>query len=130
VFPRAVSHVAASFKANYIAAAHEEEVLLFARLSVLAAKALDRAWLAILNEKSKNFSVRSAETLLLEAESKFNAGLYEEARSLADQAYSLAIDVDQDGVLNEYYFAPYVNNYLIYCTGAITFLVFCARASR
>ena len=109
-----VSSVAASLDADYIAAGYGNTVLLFAKKSICAARALEEARATVLREKSRGFSVGRAEDLLSQAEAKLRGGFYDDAITLASNARSLAVDVDQDGVLNEEDFAPYVNNNLIY----------------
>jgi len=116
-----VSCAAVSLNADYIVAGSGEKVLLFTKASIFAAKALNRAKSAIFDMKSKGFSVKEAEDLLLEAEAKFKAKLFDKAKELADKAYSFALDIDQDGIPNEIdyvffiFYVPYINNYLIYC---------------
>ena len=87
----------------------------------------------VLNVKSKVFSVRDAEDLLSQAEAKFNAGFYKEAIELAEKARSVALDIDQDGVLNEEDFAPYTHNSLITMGAAglvITLILACYAYAR
>lgn len=107
------SCVAVSSDADYVAAGYEDKVLLFAKKSIYAAKALEMARSVVSGVGSKGFSVKSAEDLLSQAQAKFEAGLYDEAIELAGKACRLATDINQDGVLNEEDFAPYVNNSLI-----------------
>lgn len=74
----------------------------------------------ISQEKSKGFDVTKAESLLSEAELAFNEGDYKKALELASNARILALDVDQDGVINEEDFAPTIKNIYIYiCAGII-----------
>ena len=87
--------------------------MLFAKKRICAAKALEKARSVVSGVRSKGFSVESAEDLLSQAQAKFEAGLYDEAIELAGTACRLATVIDQDGVLNEEDFAPYVNNSLI-----------------
>ena len=71
-------------------------------------------------EKSKGFDVTEAESLLSEAELAFNEGDYKRALELASNARILALDIDQDGVINDEDFAPTIKNIYIYiCVGII-----------
>lgn len=79
-----------------------------------ASSSISRAKSTIPQVKSKGFIVAASESLLSQAEDAFNTGDYRSAKELADESYALAIDIDQDGVINEKDFAPYINNYYIY----------------
>jgi tetratricopeptide (TPR) repeat protein len=121
-----VSSAAVSWYADYIVAASYSKVYLFAKSSIAkiykARRAIEAATTAISNEKSKGFIATDAEDLLSRAKTLFNLGDYLEAKRLADQAYSLAIDVDQDNVPNSDDFSPYINNSHIYAGVAGSFL--------
>jgi outer membrane protein assembly factor BamB len=128
-----VSHACVSSNADYVVAAYETKVLLFAKMNIYTAKVLEEVRSTVLNVKSKGFSVRDAEDLLSQAEAKFNAGFYKEAIELAEKARSLALDIDQDGVLNEEDFAPYTHNSLITMGAAgliITLILACYAYAR
>ncbi len=78
---------------------------------------------SISNQKSRGFYSNSAESLLSQAENAFNSGNYEKAKSLAENATALALDIDQDGVKNEEDFASSINNIYIYTGTPIALLV-------
>ena len=127
VAKREVSSAAVSSNADYVVAASYSKVYLFAKSSIAkiykARKAIEAATTAISDEKSKGFIVTDAEDLLSRAKTMFDLGNYSMARIFAEQAYSLARDIDQDNVPNSEDFAPYINNNHIYAGVAGSFIV-------
>jgi len=85
-------------------------------------KILDDVKLIISQIKTK-YNVKKAEDILHQAEEAFKRGDYSKAGELTLKAKSLALDIDQDGIPNEEDFAPYVNNYYLYTSGAVIFLM-------
>jgi len=79
-----------------------------------AENTIRKAEKAIQEEESLGFDVREAKSLLYQARKLFNNGKYTEAKNLAERAYSMAVDIDQDGIPNRDDFAPLVNNNLLY----------------
>ncbi|MBA7485082.1 hypothetical protein ES707_20617 [subsurface metagenome] len=77
----------------------------------------------ISQEKSKGFNVSKAESSISHAENAFKFGDYKKARELADKSYSFSLDIDQDGIINEKDFAPYINNYYIYAGVAVALFI-------
>jgi len=73
-------------------------------------------------EKAKSMGLNPIEAIntLEKAEQEFSKGNYDKAIELAKRSYSLAIDVDQDGVANDEDFAPMINNNYIYLGLSIT----------
>ena len=63
------------------------------------------------------------ESFLSQSEDKYKKGNYLEAYLLAQKGYKLAIDIDQDGVLNKNDFAPTIKNIYIYIFITILFLI-------
>jgi len=51
-------------------------------------------------------------------------GEYSKAKELAKKASSIALDIDQDGILNEEDFAPTINNNYIYTGVAVLTAIF------
>lgn len=72
--------------------------------------AVEDAKSAIHTEESKGFYSAEAESLFSQAEQAFKVGNYEKAKSLAENATALALDIDQDGASNEEDFAPTIKN--------------------
>ncbi|MCL0034662.1 hypothetical protein M1N21_01915, partial [Dehalococcoidia bacterium] len=66
------------------------------------------------------FNVAMAEALLSDSEEAFEDADYKTAFEMATRAQSLAMDLDQDGVVNHEDFAPTINNNHIYM-GALAF---------
>jgi len=64
--------------------------------------------------KAMGLSSEIAEGILSDAKSEFSSGNYDEASKLAENAYTFALDVDQDGVINDEDFAPTIPNNYIY----------------
>lgn len=87
---------------------------------VLAKKAIEEAESAISKAKSMGLNPEEAVNKLNQAKQEFSNGNYDKAVELANQAYSLAIDVDKDGIPNEKDFAPSINNNYIYATSAVS----------
>ena len=63
-------------------------------------------------------------SLLSQSEDAFKKGEYPKAYLLAEKGYRLAIDIDQDGVLNKDDFAPKIKNIYIYICLVVLFLSF------
>ncbi|MCL0073827.1 hypothetical protein M1O50_02960 [Dehalococcoidia bacterium] len=76
----------------------------------------------IQKERDKGFDMVRAEVLLLQAEQALEDADYIKAFEVARKARSLAMDLDQDGVVNYRDFAPTINNNHIYM-GALAFAV-------
>jgi len=91
----------------------------------LARDAINSARNAISEAKAQGFNVEEAENLLSQAEQAYDSGDYEKARQLAEEAESIALDVDRDGVPNDRDFAPTINNYYIYAAIAISVIAVC-----
>jgi hypothetical protein len=112
------SSIAVSSNADYIVGSDGYNVYLYARSSIAkvyrARKTIEAVARAINNEMSKGYIVTAAADLLSEARARFRVGDYDGAKSLAEQAYSFAKDIDQDGVPNDEDFHPYINNNQIY----------------
>ena len=96
------------------------------KLATPANDAVEDTKSAIHAEKSKGFHSAEAESLLSQAEQTFKAGNYEEAKSLAENATALALDIDQDGASNEEDFAPTIKNLYIYTGTPLALLVLAA----
>jgi hypothetical protein len=92
------------------------------RKATPAKTAIDEAQNLISQEKGKGFNVDEAEVMLEAAFKSFNTNDYFNAKELAIQARSLAIDIDQDGVPNSEDFAPTINNTYIYA-GVFVFVL-------
>lgn len=75
---------------------------------------LDQARSVISQEKTKGFNVTKAEALYSKAKQDFSSGYYIRASKLANQAKNLALDIDQDGVLNKDDLAPTIKSIYIY----------------
>lgn len=105
-------------------AAGSGKVYFFLNLQIL-----DAAQDAIQDARSKGFDVSEAESLLSQAEDAFSKGDKIQAYSLAKKAYSKAIDIDQDGILNDKDFVPATPNWHIYVFG-ITFSALIYTATR
>lgn len=84
--------------------------------------AIDISKSTISQEKAKGFKVDKAESILLQAEQSFKIGNYSIATNFANQSKALALDMDSDGIPNDYDFASSINNYYIY-SGVVIFLV-------
>ncbi|MDD4496987.1 MAG: serine/threonine-protein kinase, partial [Methanosarcinaceae archaeon] len=75
------------------------------------------------SEASKGFDVSSAESLLSQAESSLvNSGDYERTLDLANQARTLAPDIDRDGLPNKKDFAPSINNNYLYAGAGVSLI--------
>lgn len=81
---------------------------------VEAKKKINTTKEAIEITRSQNLGVSNEESLLHQAEQAFSDGRYYEAIRLADQAYSIAFDMDQDGLPNTEDFLPAIPNNYIY----------------
>jgi len=75
---------------------------------------LDQARSVISQEKTTGFNVNKAEALYSKANQDFSIGYYIRASKLANQTKNLALDIDQDGMLNKDDFAPTIKNIYIY----------------
>lgn len=91
--------------------------------------ALDNAISSIAEEKPKGFNVAPAEDLLAQAQQAYQNEAYQTALELASKASKLAVDIDQDGVLNENDFAPTVKNIYIYAGASVFALVLIVSTS-
>ena len=96
------------------------------KLAAPANDAIDDAKSAVQNAKSKGFYSAEAEVLFSQAEQAFEIGNYVKAKSLAENATALALDIDQDGVSNEEDFAPTIKNIYIYTGTPFALLVLAA----
>jgi len=99
------------------------------KLAAPANDAIDDAKSAVQNAKSKGFYSAEAEVLFSQAEQAFEIGNYVKAKSLAENATALALDIDQDGVSNEEDFAPTIKNIYIY-TGTLFALLILAALTK
>ncbi|MCL0069161.1 hypothetical protein M1N85_00350 [Dehalococcoidia bacterium] len=88
----------------------------------LAIEGIEQAREAIRAAELRGFNVAMAEALLSDSEEAFEDADYKTAFELATRAKSLAMDLDQDGVVNYRDFAPTINNNHIYM-GALAFAV-------
>ncbi|MFW0860471.1 MAG: hypothetical protein AAGB97_10090 [Dehalococcoidia bacterium] len=88
----------------------------------LIAAIIEQASEAIRAAYLRGLNVARAEALLSDAEQAFEDADYKRAFEVARKARSLAMDLDQDGVLNYRDFAPTINNNHIYM-GAFAFAV-------
>lgn len=68
--------------------------------------------------------MQEAEFLLSQAEEAFDAGDYKKAKEIAENAKTLALDIDQDGVPNDSDFAPTIKNIYVYSAGAVLVTAF------
>lgn len=73
--------------------------------------------------RSQNSDVSNAESLLHQAEHAFSDGRYYEAIRLADQAYSITFDMDQDGLPNNEDFLPAIPNSYIYIGSGVGLII-------
>ncbi|MCD6255992.1 MAG: hypothetical protein J7J44_06955 [Deltaproteobacteria bacterium] len=103
----------------------EKKISLFANTSAIS-NLISHTKSEIEKEKSKGFIVTESENLLSQAENAFSSKNYVKAKELADKSYSLATDIDQDGVSNEEDFAPTIKNIYIYAGTPFTLLVLAA----
>ncbi len=71
----------------------------------------------IQRERGEGLDMTRAKSLLQQAEEAFEDADYKRAFEVARKARSLAMDLDQDGVLNYRDFAPTINNNHIYMGG-------------
>jgi len=104
---------------------HGDKILFFANLTTIL-NLITYADSVIEKEKSKGFVVAEAESLLSQAENAFSSKNYVKAKELADKSYSLATDIDQDGVTNDEDFAPTIKNIYIYAGTPFALLVLAA----
>ena len=121
-----VRSVAISSDGSYVVAGSGR--VYFFSIQELARKIISSAMEAISSAESAGLNVEQAKSVLARAEEKLSAGMYGEALSLAKQAYSIATDVDQDGVLNNVDFAPAIHNNYIYAGSGLAFVFFAASA--
>ena len=116
-----VNSVSISSDGSYIAAGSgDDKVYLFASVHAVQV-IIEEARNAILSEKDKGYNIHEAESLLSQAEEAFDAGDYKKAKEIAENARTLALDIDGDGVPNDSDFAPTIKN--IYVYGAVAVLV-------
>ncbi|MCL0088467.1 hypothetical protein M1N87_01415, partial [Dehalococcoidia bacterium] len=87
-----------------------------------AIEGIEQAREAIRVAELRGFNVAMAEALLSDSEEAFEDADYKTAFEMATRAQSLAMDLDQDGVVNYRDFAPTINNNHIYM-GALAFAV-------
>ncbi|MCL0093054.1 hypothetical protein M1N92_05325 [Dehalococcoidia bacterium] len=87
-----------------------------------AIEGIGQAREAIRVAELRGFNVAMAEALLSDSEEAFEDADYKTAFELATRAKSLAMDLDQDGVVNYRDFAPTINNNHIYM-GTLAFAV-------
>jgi serine/threonine protein kinase/outer membrane protein assembly factor BamB len=113
-FPMEISCAAISLNADYLVAAYNTTIYFYTRMSIFVRKEIDRIRSVILKEETMGFDVTNAKRMLADAEDAFRRGEYSKAKELAAKAYSLAVDVDQDGVINRQDLFPYIHNNLIY----------------
>ncbi|GEM_PF-3346874 len=120
-----VKSVSVSSDGSYIAAGSgDNNVYFFDNLKVFAEDGIREAKKTIESEKAKGFNMAKAEALLFQAEQALSTGKYEIAKELVNQAMSIAIDIDGDGVLNSFDFAPTINNNYIYIGGVVLIAAF------
>lgn len=105
-------------KAKYFA----DQASTFAKQVAESKNAIDEAIFIISQEKMKGFQLASIDNLIFQANHSFYDGDYSTAKYLAEQAKEKALDIDGDGVSNDYDFAPAINNYYIY-SGFALFLI-------
>lgn len=127
-----VRSVAISQDGSYVAAGSRDNKVYFFSVLREIKTFISSAREAISLAESAGLNVERAKSTLAKAEEKLNAGMYGETLQLAEQAYELAIDIDDDGIPNEEDFAPTINNYLIYlATGVSIFAsIFTRRKVR
>ncbi|MBT9143090.1 MAG: hypothetical protein DDT29_01489 [Dehalococcoidia bacterium] len=82
-----------------------------------AIEGIEQAREATTAAELRGLNVARAEALLSDAEEAFEDADYKRAFEVATKARSLAMDLDQDGVLNYRDFAPTINNNHIYMGG-------------
>ena len=111
-------------QANYFADQAKAKAEAIGREAIEAKSTIHKAMSAISQEKSKGFILTEADSLFSQSEKVFNAGDYNKVKELADESYSLAIDIDQDEVINENDFAPTIKNNYIYAGGVVLTAVF------
>ncbi|MCL0103737.1 hypothetical protein M1O51_03910, partial [Dehalococcoidia bacterium] len=87
-----------------------------------AIEGIEQAREAIRVAELRGCNVATAEALLSDSEEAFEDADYKTAFELATRAKSLAMDLDQDGVVNYRDFAPTINNNHIYM-GTLAFAV-------
>jgi len=104
----------------------KEKALQIAKQAESVKIAIEKTRNTISSEKNKGFNVKEAESLLSQAEEAFDAGDYKKAKEMAENARTLALDIDQDGVPNDSDFAPTVKNTYIYAGAPIALLVLAA----
>jgi len=114
--------ISVSSDGSYIVVVANSEVYLFALMVDPIKLILDQARSVISQEKTKGFIVTKAEALFSKTEQDFGSGYYMRASKLANQAKNLALDIDQDGVINKDDFAPTIKNTYIYFILTILFL--------
>jgi len=112
--------------AKSLAEQAKEKAEEISKLATTANDAIDDAKSAVQNAKSKGFYSAEAEVLFSQAEQAFEIGNYVKAKSLAENATALALDIDQDGVSNEEDFAPTIKNIYIYTGTPFALLVLAA----
>jgi len=83
----------------------------------------------ISQEKLNGLDMAKAEALLSQAEQAYSIGDYSRAFELAEEAKTLALDIDSDGIPNDSDFAPTIKNVNIYA-GAAVLLVVLAVVTR
>ena len=120
-----------SLDGNYKVVKYNDHIHFLVSLSKIASDKIFDVKSAIHNERSKGYETIKAESLLSQAEQVFKEGNYEEAKSLAENAKALALDIDQDGVANEEDFAPTIKNNYIYAgtLAALFVLAFLTKLS-
>lgn len=117
-----ISAISVSSDGSYIVVVANWEVYLFALIVGPIKLILDQARSVISQEKTKGFNVTKAEALFSETKQDFSSGYYMRASKLANQAKNLALDIDQDGVINKDDFAPTIKNIYIYFILTVLFL--------
>ncbi|MBT9141156.1 MAG: Serine/threonine-protein kinase PknB [Dehalococcoidia bacterium] len=83
----------------------------------LVAAMIEEVAKVIQRERGEGLDMTRAKSLLQQAEEAFEDADYKRAFEVATKARSLAMDLDQDGVLNYRDFAPTINNNHIYMGG-------------
>lgn len=116
--------VAISSDGRYIVVGYP--IRLFNNIVVFTKEKIDKTLKVVKEEKSKGFVSTEAENLLSQAENAFSSKNYVKAKELTDKSYSLAMDIDQDGVTNEEDFAPTIKNIYIYTGTPIALFVLAA----
>lgn len=113
-------------KANELALKAKEKALQIAKQAEMSKKAMEEARNTVLSEKNKGYNIHEAESLLSQAEEAFDAGDYKKAKEMAENAKTLALDIDGDGVPNDSDFAPTIKNIYIYAGTPTALLVLAA----